>query len=291
MIAELRTELNTFLPSGCPFVIGGGLVRDAILGGRPGDIDIWFPSNMTLGAVDRFVDHMSNEVGPESINIVFTGPGAHGSLVGIPSAAGNDPTSGITESDYGDVNNHWVVEMDVGHGWPKINIMRSMTPWAGDAQAYFNSLMRAFDIDMCMFFLAWLPGDRTERKTVIMPAHLLASWTNTPMAMQNYTMRMNELHFNASRANTTSATRQQSRIDKMCGKYRFVWTTVDNIRVIPTEAIQAVPVTLAKLIRVVNMRTSMIPLPTEQNSNHEGVTNGGAEGQVLQTQRSIFNWN
>lgn len=281
----LREYLQEFLPEGCPFVIGGGLIRDAILGGRPSDIDVWLPSNINYAGAEEFYNRFVEQTAPTNLSLVFSGPGA---------STDWDFTPGVTQSDYGDVNNHWVFEADISYLWPKVNFMRSMTPWEGDAQSYFNGLMRAFDIDVCMMFVAWMPTDPVQQRTVIMPRHLVDSWTGQNdiadrFAFPTWRLRMNELHFNAGRANTTSETRLQSRIEKMCNKYGFVSTSVRNISVIDTDQIIATPVSFLKIIRRINRISSGIPYPTYTNSLQEA--RNGTTGTLFPPQGQVPAWN
>jgi hypothetical protein len=278
IVNMLRDGLSDMLPAGCPFVIGGGLIRDAILGGRPGDIDIWFPANIRIRDPERFLEHILLELQPRRCSIAFNGP------------PNEDLTPGATQSNYGDVNNHWVMEVDLGVAFPKVNIMCSMSVWFGDAQGFFTDLMQAFDLDMCMFFCAWMPGDPIDTRVVIMPDHLWRLWSGSDSynpAMGRLTQ--NSLHYNAARANTTSEARIQSRIDKMCSKYCYSWRQSSRIDVIPQDEILAVPVSLRAVMSRVN-RNSGPPYPTMANSNHEDIHNGAARA-FLQTQGQELTWN
>jgi hypothetical protein len=238
---------------GCPFVIGGGLVRDAILGGRPSDIDIWLPSNLANGLADlgTFASRLQDTYPGAQVNAIFSGPGANVTPIEELLA---EPTSG----EYGDVNNHWVVEMQV-EGWPRVNFMRSMTPWTAP-QAFFNGLMRAFDIDYCMFFIGWMPGQNNVN-TVIMPEHMTNRAINNP--------RMNEIYWNQYRLSNTSAARVESRLIKMYSKYSFRMRCPEEFEreglILPTESIRAKPMLLSRAMRMLTHPSSPIH-PTYHNS-------------------------
>ena len=253
---QLRGVVNPLLPEGCPFVIGGGLIRDAILGGRPKDIDVWLPFNLTIHTdADFFVSMLRQFFPRATVSTIFAGPGAYGN--------GNqfDPVVDITNGNYGDVNNSWVIEM-THPDLPDVNFMRSLEPWRNDSQAFFNRLMRAFDIDKCMFFLGYMPGQQ-DVNTVIIPQHMANGITSGGIARTH----LNEVYWNQYRLNITSQQRIMDRITKMNSKYRFnIPTDIDRIHVIPTEEIIATPVPLSKVMRSVNAAYSLWARPTLDNS-------------------------
>lgn len=271
----IRQTLLEYIPEGCPFIVGGGLIRDAILGGRPGDVDVWLPSNITvLGLADFLLDFCyDNGFLEEEITTVFRGPGYD-----------NDGVNAVAHSQYSDVSNHWVLEVDFNVGqpsdYPKVNFMRTMVPWEGDAQAFFNGLMRAFDIDVCMMFMAWMPNESiTNSRTVIMPRHLYRHWS-LPFR-DTARLGVNEIRVNAARAELTSATRLNARLEKICNKYAFRRDAASNVATIATEDLVAVPVALSSLMPYLN-RPNSIPIPTLENSNEAR--------PVLPTQGQVFNW-
>lgn len=238
------------LPVGCPFIIGGGLIRDAILGGRPSDIDVWLPGNILRAGVADFVSKLNVDFPAAEINIVFQ--------LGTQVTSEFDelsPTLREEGENYGDLNNHWVLEMQV-EGWPKVNFMRSLHPWT-TPQPFFNSLMRNFDIDHCMFFIGWMPGQR-DVNTVIMPQHMINN------RYRDY--RLNEIYWNQHRLNTTSAARVESRLIKMASKYMYSFLTVEEIeqydRILRTDSIHATPVLFRQAMR----RLSVLPMPTRWNN-------------------------
>lgn len=292
---NLRNWSYNALPEDCPFVVGGGLIRDSLLGGRPSDIDIWLPSNILdpFRSVEQFCSRLAAEYQGADIQILFRGPDHNGLGATAPDVAPGD-------SDYGDVANHWVVEMQI-EGWPRVNFMRSMARWGteGGAQAFFNGLMRAFDIDHCMFFIGWARGQR-DVNTVILPRHMTQRDTRR--------FRLSELHWNQYRADRTSAARVEARIVKMMSKYMYAMRTPSEIfttgYVIPVDQIIAQPMYIQDAMRLLNRHA---PLPTYQNQREplpgDEVINGRIATQLanrieferahplLTTNVGRFNWN
>ena len=269
MIWGLRFFTEEFLPDGCPFVIGGGLIRDGLGGARPGDIDIWLPSNIRFTDCEVFRDHfLDSMVEGSECRIVFRGPDARGTL-GYEAA--------VDAVAYSDVNNHWVMECDIPNA-PKVNFMRSMTEWHDDSQEFFNGLMRAFDIDICMMFMGYAMGQE-EPTHIIMPEHIVKWWDEGSFQGDRYDPRLNIIYWNASRWATTAKNRTEARISKMNSKYAFD-LTLESIRLIETDDIIATPVTLKKAM---DMRKFIYPFPTPeyQNEPEEDWFNG-TEGAVLQ---------
>ena len=250
----LRIFTYDSLPTGCPFVVGGGLVRDSILGGRPSDIDIWLPSNLQADftGTDPFLVKL-HQWAPEGteFEVLFRGPDWDG--------RGASRISDENPAEYGDVANHWVIEVQIP-GWPRINFMRSMAYWSGDSQMFFNSLMRAFDIDHCMFFIGWMNG-QSNVNTVIMPEHMLNR--------DNRRFRLSELHWDQWRLGSTSAARVESRLIKMYSKYSFGFRTAQEVEreglVIPVDQIVARPVLLSQAMRI--LANPEMPLPIRTNTN------------------------
>jgi hypothetical protein len=259
--------------------LGGGFVRDAILGGRPSDLDIWLPSN--LGAyvsTTAFTDLIRNHT-TTTVTSLFIGPGAQEARV---------IEGGDTEG-YGDVNNHWVLEMQENDEFrpdllpvPRVNFMRSLTPWTGDSQAFFNSLMRSFDLDICMMFVGLMPTDR-EVRYVIVPQHLAMR----ALGRQGFTpyAQMNMLYWNQMRLQTTAPARIQTRLEKMYSKYscRMLYTQEEFIEanaVIPTEDIHATPISLQSFMGLVS-RSSFNWMPKPQNTRRLPVNHGISERTVF----------
>lgn len=252
-LATLQRVTETILPSGCPFTIGGGLVRDALGGARPDDVDIWLPSNVTIEDCNAFQYWFQTQISGCECSIVFRGPGARGTMTLEES---------IAAVAYSDVNNHWVAECHIP-GFPKVNFMRSMVPWTGDTQEFYNGLMRCFDLDICMMFIGFERGSKAESKYVIMPLHIVdackrkarfANFTRTPS--------LNIIYWNALRMAHTAEQRTQGRIDKMNRKYQFN-LTLDSIRLIETEDIIACPVKISQAVRWVDYIYAM-PQPSYQ---------------------------
>ena len=275
--------MESVLPDGCPVIIGGGLIRDALYGGRPNDIDIWLPSNITIPDVDAFCAHLVRTgYGPQQGfqgQIIFRGPGSrveevedfpHGILGGFDNAENDN-------AGYGDVHNHWVIEIQTapglmtaetpGRNHPKVNIMRNMARWNGDAPAFFTEIMRNFDLDLCMYFVGYMPG-QTSVNTVIMPQHLLDSLTTRRNGRIDIA-RLNEVYWNQARLETTSTERILGRIRKMNQKYQSLGLPedIERISMIPTAEIIAVPVLFSHLMPVFNSNAGWgwAPLPTLSN--------------------------
>lgn len=246
---ELREWTYRVLPEGCPFVIGGGMIRDAILGGRPSDIDIWLPSNLGRdyltagGFIDKFLEH--NPESEAECSILFE--------LGVPR-------ENIDAAGYGDVNNHWVVEVQIPN-WPRINFMCSLAEWrTEDPQYFFNGVMRGFDIDQCMFFIGWMPNQR-DVNTVILPQHL--------MQRHPRNFNLNELYWNQYRLENTSAARVEARLIKMYSKYGWNMRTPEELNahgfILPTNQIVAKPFLLRDVLRHFE-RQGICPM--YQNSVH-----------------------
>ena len=271
--------MESVLPDGCPVIIGGGLIRDALYGGRPNDIDIWLPSNITIPDVDAFCAHLVRTgYGPQQGfqgQIIFRGPGSRVEEVeeGVLGGFGNAEND---NTGYGDVHNHWVIEIQpsetipladpIGH--PKINIMRNMARWNGDAPAFFTEIMRNFDLDLCMYFVGYMPG-QTSVNTVIMPQHLLNTLTNSRGGGRVEATRLNEVYWNQARLETTSTERILGRIRKMNEKYQSLGLPedIERISMIPTAEIIAVPVPFSHLMPSFNVNSDWgnAPLPARAN--------------------------
>lgn len=264
----LRTMTESILPSGCPFVVGGGLIRDGFGGARPGDIDIWLPSNITTPDCDAFRQFCIDRFDDVELDarVIFRGPDAHG---------GMDLADATAAVEYTDVNNHWVFEINTPYG-PKVNFMRSMTPWVDDSQAFFNGLMRAFDLDICMLFMAWEQG-QDQTPYVIIPLHM-AEWCKTSFFGERHVTRLNMVYWNKLRWDRTSERRTQGRIDKMNSKYEFN-LSLDNIHLIETEDIIACPV---KVSDMAVWRGYIFPMPTAAYKNEEA-PDASETGSLLQT--------
>ena len=289
MIGRLRGSIERVLPDGCPFVIGGGLVRDALYGGRPNDIDIWLPSNIHVPDVDAFCAHMVNTgYGPRQGfqgQVIFRGPGSRVEEV-TEGIFGGFNNAEHDVGGYGDVHNHWVVEITPAAvlsatnpapaaNHPRINIMRNMARWTGDAPSFFTEVMRNFDLDLCMYFVGYMPG-QTKVNTVIMPQHLLEGLRTYFRTNRLAATRMNEVYWNQARLETTSVERILSRVRKMNDKYTIrLPEAIERIPMIPTAEIIAVPVPLATLIPLFNGRQGFgsAAIPTRQNRVQEEVYN------------------
>lgn len=254
--------MESLLPEGCPFVIGGGLIRDALYGGCPSDIDIWLPSNISIPDIDAFCRHLTlTGYGPNEGfqgQVLFRGPG---STVADPLAFGA-PQVAATAENYGDVHNHWVVELQTSptatEAHPRVNFMRNMATWDGNAESWFTEIMRNFDLDICMFFIGYMPG-QNQVNTVIMPRHMLVN-------QGARTVRMNEVYWNQGRLQNTSVDRILARVDKMNSKYNIrLPRLIQGIQMIPTEDIVAVPVRMSRMVAMMNNQMEIFANPTQPN--------------------------
>lgn len=237
-LAELAFTLGAALPDGCPMVIGGGLIRDAIMGGVPGDIDIWLPANIAIPE-----GGYSNLGGPTNVGSFASWIRTQMNLPALPAtvfAMGGGGTFEQTlgapvvghEHAYRDVSNHWVVEFNY-NGF-QINIMRSMVPWTGDSERFFTRLMQNFDMDLAMFFVGMEIPQRsrvfTPPMNVILPSHIVRDLQDeTPILKWNW---------NQERFQVTSSDRLRVRTTKLNSRYDFE----DDPGVIPTAMIVATPV-------------------------------------------------
>lgn len=186
------------LPQGCPAVIGGGVVRDGIMGGQPNDIDVWLPSNINITSTEG-LRLWCRDAFNTPVEVIFNGPeNVHQDGEG-----------------YRDMSNHCVLEFTNMFGF-KINIMRTMTPWVdGDPSAFFRGVMRNFDIDLCMFFVAFgYETYGTNTPYVIMPRHLVNQLTS------NYgVMPIRQFCWNRFRLENMSDARRTMRSEKMHSKF------------------------------------------------------------------------
>ncbi len=279
LVGTLRGSIEQILPDGCPFVIGGGLVRDALYGGRPNDIDVWLPSNINVPDVDAFCSHLVRTgYGPRQGfqgQVIFRGPGSRVEEVqeGIFGGFGDAEHD---NAGYGDVHNHWVVEVQAANNsvvsHPRINIMRNMARWTGDAPSFFTEIMRNFDLDLCMFFVGYMPG-QTQVNTVIMPEHLRNSLLHgLDRHFQVAPTRMNEVYWNQARLETTSTERILARVRKMNEKYVLhLPEDISRISMIPTAEIIAVPVLFSEILPSFNRNHGYgsVHIPTRHNRVYE----------------------
>lgn len=286
MIDQLRAVIGTVLPDGCPFVIGGGLIRDAIYGGRPGDIDVWLPSNIHVPDVDHFCSLLARngygQLEGFQGQVIFRGPGANVQEV-TEGVFGGFGDAEFNTENYGDVHNHWVVEIQQSpnapagsvafNGHPRVNFMRNMARWTGDAPSFFTEIMRNFDLDICMFFIGYMPG-QNSLNTVIMPQHLRIAMAESNRTRRAVPPRMNEVYWNQARLQNTALPRIQARVDKMNDKYNLrLSRDIEQLRMIPTSEIIAEPVALSSIMQYFNhdMGWGCMQTPTRQNTVHQEV--------------------
>lgn len=218
-----------------PVTMGGGFVRDLLLGGTPNDIDLWLPSTTGCNDVALMINHIQERFRCP-VNIVF-------------SLNAHDDAN---PANYSDVSNHWVIEFVVD-GY-KFNVMRTMVNWSSPQQ-FYTDLMRNFDIDLCMFFIGWLPivDSTTWRGHVIMPSHLKGDLEEG--------LQVNFTTWNQWRLQNTSDARKTLRNNKMSERYEIS----DHTGVIDRNDIVAVPVPISWFLTKVHL----MPLPT--NAQHETI--------------------
>lgn len=199
-LQTVKNRLRSILPDGCPAVIGGGVVRDGIMGGQPNDIDVWLPSNINITSTQD-LRVWCEGVFQSNTQVIFSGPE-------------NVEQEG---EGYRDMSNHCVLEFNDLRGF-KINIMRTMTQWSNDdPSAFFRGVMRNFDIDLCMFFVAF--GYETigiHTPHVIMPRHLVAQLNDTT----GVTNRIRQFCWNLHRLENMSDARMDMREAKMYSKFQ-----------------------------------------------------------------------
>lgn len=221
-----------------PVSLGGGIVRDLLLGGTPNDIDLWLPANTACDDVALMIDHITRRFQVQ-VNLVFS-LNAH---------------TDANPENYSDVSNHWVLEFIV-NGY-KFNVMRSMVNWE-NPQQFYTDLMRNFDIDLCMFFIGWLPNSSSFgwRNNIIMPDHLKIDLEEG--------LRVNFTTWNRWRLENTSDARKLLRNNKMSERYE-VDSAHHHHGVIDREDIIATPVPISWFLTKVHL----MPLPT--NAQYETI--------------------
>lgn len=175
------------------------MVRDGIMGGRPNDIDVWLPSNINITSTEG-LRLWCRDAFNAPVEVIFNGPeNVHQDGEG-----------------YRDMSNHCVLEFTNMFGF-KINIMRTMTQWVdGDPSAFFRGVMRNFDIDLCMFFVAFgYETYGTNTPYIIMPRHLVNQLNDTT----GITNRIRQFCWNRFRLDTMSDSRRAMRSEKMHSKF------------------------------------------------------------------------
>lgn len=254
VLVETRAMLSHCMPQGCPFVVGGGFVRDGIFGAPIGDIDIWLPSNMVADSDwESFISMLNNQ------ELLGQNPFSNTSVVF------NRPDG--MDGEYRDLVNHWVIQTTMtpqinnpGHAY-QIQFMRTNVEWTDDAQAYFDGLLQQFDFDLCMMFLAWDYGinygmapngrhlicDRAWWERVQQGVEVTAGYKLNPLRAGN------------------SATKMDGRHRKMRSKYNTYY--IGQMEELPS----AIPVPLSQVIQLVNERSTLYaPRPMVQ-AQTEGV--------------------
>lgn len=199
-------------------IIGGGFIRDAVLGGQIGDIDIWLPSQATLEA-----HHIYSDPHFRDTDVIFQLN--HMGMSGLNTIALQ-----ANREDYRDLSNLLVVESlcnDI-----KVNFIKSMTAWETPEQ-FFERMFRNFDTEISMFFIGLLPQDGQNApitqfedfdqsclKTVILPS------SYREIASEGDTQEI--IAINPERVNITSEIRMNTRYSKLTTRYNLVRD--DNLR-------------------------------------------------------------
>lgn len=180
-------------------MIGGGVVRDGIMGGQPNDIDVWLPSNINITSTEE-LRIWCRDAFVAPVEVVFSGPE-------------NVDQDG---EGYRDMSNHCVLEFTDMRGF-NINIMRTMTVWNNeDPSAFFRGVMRNFDIDLCMFFVAFGYEEQgIHTPHVIMPRHLVVQLNDTT----GITYQIRQFCWNAHRLENMSDARRAMRSEKMHSRF------------------------------------------------------------------------
>lgn len=213
-----------------PLTLGGGIVRDLILGGQPNDIDIWLPSNGHIQDANEMM---------RLISAIFNVP--------VQLIFSLNAQEGAEAENYRDVSNRWVLEFVVD-GF-RFNVMRTMVAWTSP-QSFYDRLMQNFDLDICMFFVAFHTNINTDvhqwRKHVIMPQHLVEDLRNG--------LQVNFLTWNRWRMDQTSPERKRLRLEKMNARYEF---DEGDAGAIDMEDLVATPVKLSWLLT----KLHLMPLP------------------------------
>lgn len=251
-LVEIRAMLTHCMPQGCPFVVGGGFVRDGIFGAPIGDIDIWLPSNMVADSDwESFISMLNNQEllneNPfNSTSVIFNRPDG-------------------MDGEYRDLVNHWVIQTTITpqaynrNYTYQIQFMRTNVEWTGDTQAYFDGLLQQFDFDLCMMFLAWDYGVNFNMSPN--GRHLIcdrAWWERLQRAERLEAITGAGYKLNPLRAGT-SATRMNDRHRKMRSKYNTYY--IGQMEELPS----AIPVPLSQVIQLVNERSTLYaPRPVVQ---------------------------
>lgn len=213
-----------------PLTLGGGIVRDLILGGQPNDIDIWLPSNCNVQDANDMMRMLSRAF-DVPVQLIFS----------------LNAQEGAEAENYRDVSNHWVLEFVVD-GF-RFNVMRTMVAWT-NPQSFYDGLMQNFDLDICMFFMAFHTDINVDihqwRKHVIMPQHLVEDLRNG--------QRVDFLTWNRWRMNQTSPERKRLRLEKMNARYEF---DEGDAGAIDREDLVATPVKISWLLT----KLHLMPLP------------------------------
>lgn len=186
-------KITAGLPAGCPVTLGGGFLRDTLLGAEPKDLDFWIPANSNMSLINT-----------SDMRTVFQ-------------------TNMVSTSPYSDINNSAVYEYD-RENEVQVNIMKSLIPFV-NCEQWFEDLMRSFDTEISMIFMGLELNtnlsDRWETSIfgldrIVVPHSLLEAWTLT----SDY--ETTRYGYNAARKLTTSGNRWRDRQEKLRRKYSSI---------------------------------------------------------------------
>lgn len=281
-LQNLRVFCQSILPDDCPVVIGGGFVRDGLLGGRISDIDVWLPSNIRL---PRFLEALQGEVHSSDF-ITYANQYLGGNTAIQSTTLFEAPFATLDAAQdgtaYHDMSNHWVVST-YPNNYP-IQFMRTNIPYEGDPSAFMNGVMRNFDIDLCMMFLCFEQFTRNQyggfdpaennvdtvlsSQYIVMPEHLVENMNSGLITRMGW---------NTAR-NTTSDARRSNRFLKMTTKYNLIAASpLRQFNEIQPEDIRAIPVPVGFLMD----RLHNLPLPIDPRTNN---IYGSETGSLFQAQ-------
>lgn len=234
-------------------IIGGGFIRDSILGGQINDIDVWIPSNANASLSRDFVGE----------NIIFQ----------------NSFSSVQTNGEYTtDISNRFVVESFING--IRINYMKTLYAFESVEQ-YFSALMRNFDNELSMFFMAFDIPDNKSYTTAKYKDFITTDRLIVPSCLCEFILDpMNRVEYyalavNGQRWETTSQARKQTRLDKMSSRYHGLLIERNNLGislsgnidrgavVLPVGDFLPTPVSISRFVQYLNK----LPLPVIANED------------------------
>lgn len=186
-------------------IIGGGFIRDAVLGGEIGDIDVWLPSQTRIEA-----STIENHAVFNGTDVIFQ----------LNTTSTSAPISS-SRDDYRDLSNLLVVE--TRSNGIRINFIKSMTPWETPEQ-FFETMFRNFDTEISMFFMGFAPDGDTHRE-IQSYSEFNAASVSTLILPRSYQEIASEggvqdiIAINPVRVGVTSRERMNTRYSKLCSRY------------------------------------------------------------------------